>query len=162
MFTDTNASPEDQAVQAIRDFCGWHIAPITTETLILDGTGTDTLLLPSRRVIDLKDLKVLDEPLDLSAYEWSEAGIVRRRNGLWPKRYRSISLTITHGFSDVGALVGIAQAVTERIRADRTGSVVSQRAGTQSVTWGPRGSGGGCLLEAERYALEPYRLTWGC
>src|SRR5699024_12271535 len=41
------------ATQAIRDYCGWHVAPVEEETLALDGTGTDTLLLPSRLVVDV-------------------------------------------------------------------------------------------------------------
>ena len=38
----------DPAAQAaVRAYCGWHIAPSLSETLVLDGTGARAFILPT-------------------------------------------------------------------------------------------------------------------
>src|SRR5690625_3682743 len=84
------ADPVAAATQAIRDYCGWHVAPVEEETLTLDGTGTDTLLLPSRLVVDVTSVKVRGEELPKDSYEWSTIGALRRLGNIWPDSYRSL------------------------------------------------------------------------
>ena len=40
-------------VAEVRAYCGWHIAPVVTETLTLDGPGGHLLVLPTLRLVDL-------------------------------------------------------------------------------------------------------------
>lgn len=158
------ADPVEAATQAIRDYCGWHVAPVQEHTLTLDGSGTDTLLLPSRLVVDVTKVFVQGEELPESAYEWSAIGALRRLDGEWPGAYRSVEITLEHGVSDISVLGDIVQAVASRIKADPTGMVVRQGAGTQSISFGGRiaqGAGGHGLLNTEKALLEPYRLNWG-
>ena len=50
MVTSVSVTPIQAAEGAVRRYCGWHIAPVATETLVLDGTGT-RLALPSHLVL---------------------------------------------------------------------------------------------------------------
>jgi len=155
-----NADPVEAATQAIRDYCGWHVAPVKEDTLTLDGTGTDTILLPSRLVVDVTRVQVRGEELPASSYEWSTIGALRRLNGVWPNSYRSIEVTLKHGFTDMSVLADVVQSISERVRLDPTGAVSTQRAGTQQVGFFAGQTGGG-LLESEKDRLSPYKLNWG-
>lgn len=155
-----SSDPVAAATQAIRDYCGWHVAPVEEETITLDGTGTDTLLLPSRLVVAVTSVKVRGEDLVESAYEWSAIGALRRLGGCWPDAYRSVEITLEHGFTDMSVLADVVDSIAARVRMDPTGAVSSQRAGTQHVGFFKGHTGGG-LLESERNRLAPYRLNWG-
>lgn len=164
MDSFTPRPPEDAATQAIRDYCGWHVAPVVTETLTLDGTGTGTLLLPSRRVVDVTSVKVDGVELEDTAYEWSADGLLRRRRGRWPGRYRSLVVDLEHGFNDTSVLSTVVASIVARIRMDPSGMLASQSAGTQRVAFGGRqssGGGGVGLLGTEKELLAPYKLNWG-
>lgn len=157
-------TPEEYATQAIRDYCEWHVSPVLEETIILDGSGTDTVLLPSRRVLDILSITVNGSELEADAFEWSQIGALRRLNGSWPDRYRSIHVKLSHGYENAGVLASIVSAVAARIEIDPTGMITNQRAGTQSVSFGGRvaqGGGGHGLLSSEKEQLAAYKLNWG-
>lgn len=160
----TPGSPEEAATRAIRDYCGWHVAPVITATLTLDGTGTGTVLLPSRRVVDVLSVKVDGQELEATAYEWSADGLLRRRRGCWPDRYRGLAVGLKHGFDDDTVLSTVVASIVARIRMDPSGMLASQGAGTQRVAFGGRqatGGGGVGLLGTEKELLAPYKVTWG-
>lgn len=159
-FTTFASSPEQAATQLIRDWCGWHVAPVITSTITLDGTGTDTILLPSRRVVEVDSVKVDGVELDAHHFEWSADGLLRMRRGCWPDHYRSIEVTMLHGFQDVSALADVVASIVARVKVDPTGAVATQRAGTQAVSFFSGAMGGG-LMQSEKERLAPYQLTWG-
>lgn len=154
------ADPIEAATQAIRDYCGWHVAPPQEDTLTLDGTGTDTILLPSRLVVDVTQVKIRGEELPESSYEWSTIGALRRLNGVWPNSYRSIEVTLKHGFTDMSVLADVVESIAARVRMDATGAVSTQRAGTQQVSFFAGSTGGG-LMASEKERLAPYVVNWG-
>src|SRR5699024_5373736 len=155
-----SADPVAAATQAIRDYCGWHGAPIEEDTITLDGMGTSTLLLPSRLVVDVTSVKIRGEELPDSSYEWSAIGALRRLGGVWPDAYRSVELTLRHGFTDMSVLADVVASIAARVRMDPTGVVSSQRARTQHVGFTSGHSGGG-LMQSEKDRLAPYKLNWG-
>lgn len=154
------ADPVAAATQAIRDYCGWHVAPVEEETLTLDGTGTDTLLLPSRLVVGVTSVKVRGEELPKDSYEWSTIGALRRLGNIWPDSYRSIEVDIKHGFTDMSVLADVVSSIAARAKLDPTGVLASQRAGTQYVGFHSGATGGG-LMASEKDRLAPYKLNWG-
>lgn len=154
------ADPVEAATQTIRDYCGWHVAPVQEDTLTLDGTGTDTILLPSRLVVDVTSVKIRGEELPEASYEWSTIGALRRLNGVWPNAYRSVEVTMEHGFTNMSVLADVVQSIAARVRMDPTGAVSLQRAGTQHVGFF-KGQAGGGLMESEKERLAPYVLNWG-
>ena len=87
------------AEDMVREYCGWHIAPSAPETLTLDGKGGTTLVLPSLHVTAIASIVEDGVTLAATAYEWSQSGLVKRVNGGWPRKYRSIVVTLTHGYT---------------------------------------------------------------
>lgn len=83
----------------VRAYCGWHIAPAVTETLTLDGKGGSILVLPSLRVTAITTVVADGVTLAASAYSWSQSGLVERVNGFWPRKFRSIAVSLTHGYT---------------------------------------------------------------
>lgn len=151
------------ANQAIRTECGWHVAPIITEELVLDGTGGTALLVPSKRVRSIisatSDGRDVTDQVKFSR----RAGVLTLASG-WSCDVGSIELTIEHGYelaevSDVAALI-----VTLTKRAATSGSIVQQSIGSASakLATGRDGAALGVpLLESEKAILDAHRLNWG-
>src|SRR5690625_5065951 len=148
------------ATQAMWVYCVWHVVAGEVETITLDGTGTDTLLLPSRLVVDVTSVKVRGEELPKASYEWSTIGALRRLGNIWPDSYRSIEVDIKHGFTDMSVLADVVSSIAARAKLDPTGVLASQRAGTQYVGFHSGATGGG-LMASEKDRLAPYKLNWG-
>ena len=152
------------ATNAIRKECGWHVAPVITETLVLDGRGGDALLLPSLRVLNL--IQVLNDGVDVTdQVRFSQkAGVVTLACG-WFDGVGSIEITLEHGYpaDEVPEIVGLINSVAQRGMSP-AGTVVSQSVGAASVRYGTGRDGGLLsvpLLESEKELLAPYKLSWG-
>jgi hypothetical protein len=117
-----------QADQAIRDYCGWHIAPTTTETVTVDGTGLAMLFLPSLHVESVSEVVDAGVPLVADLDYWLRPGGVLVRSNLigWTGRVGGVQLVITHGFAEVPAdLVGVAADLAGRLELGAAGGVVT-------------------------------------
>ncbi|WP_344820239.1 hypothetical protein [Microbacterium soli] len=151
------------ANRAVRAECGWHVAPIITEELVLDGPGGTTLLVPSKRVRGIisatSDGRDVTDKVRFSR----RAGVLTLESG-WSCEVGSIELKIQHGYDldevpDVAALI-----VTLTKRAASGGPVVQQAVGPASVRLATGRDGaalGVPLLESEKDVLAPYKLNWG-
>lgn len=151
----------DAATSAVRRYCGWHVTPEHTETLIVDGNGGEVLQIKSKHIVSVSAVLVDGSPAEA---DWSEAGLLSRKDGgCWPKKYRSVSVELTHGYEDAGELGALIAGIASRAAMNPSGNVVSQRAGTQSVTYAAAGGSVASipLLATEMALLEPYRLNWG-
>lgn len=141
---------------SLRRWCGWHVAPVLTETLILDGPGGRELALPSLHVLNLVSVLNGDADVDLDYLEWSALGNVR--GPVWSSRYRSVRVTLEHGYEvdEVPDLVTAVLSVSARFLASPMGAT-SEQAGSVSVSWG--GTGGMvAALGVERDAVAPFRI----
>jgi hypothetical protein len=146
-FAELKGSPSqtrlDQAVSNIRAACGWHIAPVLTETVTLDGPGRSVLLLPSLRVTDVASVTENGRELvEGTDYEWSAKGTLRRRCG-WTDRYRGIVVEFTHGggrCSVTGGFVAPAELVA--LIFDVATSAAAVPVGQQPEKIGPFEFGG--------------------
>lgn len=149
---------------AVRGFCRWHVAPVITETLILDGHCGKNLLIPSQRVeaIDL----VLNDGIDVTEQvKHSRRTGVLTLPGGWSTDVGGIEVTLRHGFpvESVPAVAGLIVALTKRA-AQSGGVVASQGVGPANVRYITAADGsvpGVPLFESERETLAPYRLNWG-
>lgn len=153
----------DQIADAIiRNYCGWHIAPVVEETLILDGSGSRRLALPSLRVVGVSSLSV--NGAAVTDYSWSQDGWLTLPHGsFFPAEDRAVVVTLEHGYSYAPELLQVRRGITARTAMSPAGNVVSQRAGSQSVTFGSVGGEvlGAALLNQEKELLAKYRLNWG-
>ncbi len=151
------------ANQAIRTECGWHVAPIITEDLVLDGTGGRNLLVPSLRIREVVSAKSDGHDVTDQVKFSRRAGVLTLASG-WSCDVGSIELTIEHGYAadevpNVAALI-----VTLTKRAATSSAFVQQSIGPASakVATGREGAALGVpLLETEKETLAPYRLNWG-
>ncbi|WP_137843856.1 hypothetical protein [Microbacterium sp. 2FI] len=151
------------ATQSIRSECGWHVAPVITETLVLDGRGGVALLLPSQRVEAVTLVK--NDGVDVtSRVKFSRrTGVMTLASG-WSCDLGSIEITLTHGYplesvADIAALI-----VTLTKRGAASSAFVQQSVGSASARLGTGRDGAALsvpLLESEKALLEPYRLNWG-
>lgn len=146
----------DGVIADIRAFCGWHIAPSITETLTLDGPGRRTLLLPSLYVSSVAAVTEDGTEVAPENYDWSEKGMVRRRNGLWSERWRGITVTLSHGYAEAPA--GVLGVIL-----DVVADALAVPLGTVPEKMGPfEFGGGGTAFKAHQLAvLGRYRVTSG-
>lgn len=143
----------------VRKYCGWHVAPVIIEDLVLDGTGTGSLFIKSLRVVGIHSAEVDGTVLDPETLEWSEAGYVRT-SGVWPDKLRAVKLTVEHGFDEVPDVVSVIRSIAARASASPTG-VVREQAGAVSIGFSmvaPGVSGGVVLMDHERRMLDKYRI----
>lgn len=130
----------DAALDAARAVCGWHIAPVVTEELLLDGSGSYLLRLPSTRVVVVEKVEQIDRDGVRTEvdFEWSTRGTLRHRRGFWPDSYRSVAVTLRHGYEELpGEIVAVLREAASR---GVGGSLIAQvgqvRAGGNGVTPG--------------------------
>lgn len=163
-YTTVDAAFWINAAQSeIRRHCRWHVAPSVTETLILDGFGSRTLTLPSKRVTEISE--VLADGVDVTeSATWSESGFLRLRRGCFPCFPRSVSVSLTHGYDleDVPEIQALIMTLARRASTG-PGIIASQSTNGSSVTY--QTAGGAPLsiplLEIEKETLAPYKLNWG-
>lgn len=156
--TDTEIQAVLDAVSAaIRDYCGWHVAPSLECTFTGEGEGR-LLVLPAMGVTDVSSLTISGEAL--TGYEWTAAGMVRLKTSAFPDVWRSVVCVYTAGFT-AGAIGQVVAQIASNALAAAPG-VSSERAGNVSITYNQTGTGitGGVSLLPRDYAiLAPYKLA---
>ena len=90
----------DAVIAAARKYCGWHVTGEQTDTITVDGTGGQVLLLPTLRLVDVLAVTEDDLDLDLDLIDWSARGVLTTHPSRWTRRYRGVTATIVHGFAD--------------------------------------------------------------
>lgn len=148
---------------SVRRHCGWHVAPIITETLTLDGSGGTDILLPSLRVVDL--LTVTNAGVNVTAsVDTSRAGMLRLRTGTWTNRFGAVTVELRHGYDldevpEVAAIIaGVAKRGPNAGRVDTSESANGSARGAALDRGAPLSIP---LLQPEKDALAPYALEWG-
>lgn len=147
------------AEKRVRRYCGWHIAPVITETFTLDGSGTHRLFLRTLRVEDIESVKLNGVDLDLDTLEWSQDGYLRRRQG-WPDRLRSIEVAMSHGFEEAPDVAEIVLEMAARAMTAVGGRTQEQAGGVSlaNARVAPGVSGGVVLMDHEKQTLDAYKL----
>ncbi len=146
------------ALQAVRSYCGWHIGPVVTETLAVDGDGATSVNLPTLRLVSVTSLTVDGVTAEADSFEWAEDGRLRRSGGFGYKLL-GVRAVVEHGLDgfpdDVAAVVcslagaGVALSGAGLLR--QVGQVAYDTAG--------RASGGVDVLALSHKAiLDKYKL----
>nr|WP_300338824.1 hypothetical protein [Actinomyces sp.] len=145
------------AEAAVLAWCGWHVTPVLTQALTLDGEGSASLHLPSTRVVSVDEVRVDGRPLDPGCWDFSEAGMLRLRRGRFPDRFRCVEVTLTHGYQEAPALAAVVTRSVLAACASPMGAT-SESAGQVSIRWGRAGM---TMSEEDKADLAPYRLqSW--
>lgn len=167
-LTGLAASPaSDQTLMAvsteIRRYCGWHIAPVLTTDMTLDGCGGVDQPLPTLRVVAVQSVTEAGTDVPTDTLEWSAAGFLRKSTG-WTTRLRGLYIVLQHGWdlADVADLTLLTCVLAGRVLAAPTG--VSQMAvGSVSLSLASdpiTGIGSPALSDSQRDIVDAYKLPW--
>lgn len=145
------------ACAAVRDYCGWHIAPSVTQTVTTRGDGRRDLLLPTLHLTDVTD--ATNDGVAVAVTEWDEIGVVRFPGWpIWSTSMRGVTVTITHGYDYCPeALAGAIRSMAARgvtslgVTRSQVGQVSRQYA--TGATDGALGA-----TESELAILRRYRI----
>ena len=145
------------AQAAVQTWCGWHIAPIITETVTLDGNGGRAIQLPSGRVVAIDSVQAGGVEWDPAQYGWSQAGMLESYGPAFPRRFRSVRVTMRHGYEEAPAVASVITQAVLGACASPMGATREQ-AGQVAVSWARTGLK---LDGDDMAALAPYRLqSW--
>lgn len=145
------------AQAAVRAYCGWHVCPQLTHTITVDSYGGQTLLLPTKHIVDVSNVTV--NGVDCTAnVQWSEAGILRLTTGVFPDGLRDVSVSLTDGYEPAAVPQIMALLVTLAKRAQIQPGIASQSVNGASISYSTAATPGVALLQSEMDLLAPYRL----
>jgi hypothetical protein len=154
-----------QVIQRVRDYCGWHIAGSVTETVTVDGSGSDVLDLPTLRLTAVLVVTEDGETVDVDDLEWSTAGYLKRASA-WTTKLRGVAAQITHGYVEMP--VSLAEVVmtsaARGLEVVSHGVVRSQEQigdysyNNQYATAGSNQPVGAFFLEHEKKVLDRYAI----
>lgn len=168
---DVRIEPNINAANAaVRNYCGWHIAPALACTLterVLNGNGRikragpDVLIqLPATFVSAASSVTVDGTPFD--DYDLAPNGILRLFDAGWMTRKTQVVVTYTAGLSDA-MLDGLKELITGRVihALAQPYGVQSESAGgvsiTYSASWAASASST-ALPDDNRATLDAYRV----
>lgn len=166
----TSPKIELAARRATDRFCGETNRTFErkTETVLLNGSGTRTLLLPGAPVTAITTVAVAGatyaqydpaDPYRRDAYQADlQAGILRA-SGIWPEGLGNIVVNYTHGFGGIDDVPGdIQDAVLEHAAtiAMVLAHVQQESGGSTSATYGQTALVGTTAKWVQ--AVEKYRL----
>ncbi|MCI1673145.1 MAG: hypothetical protein LKI34_02850 [Bifidobacterium tibiigranuli] len=116
------------------DAIGWNPAYTPNDTIVMDGSGTRTLLLPVMHISAITSVTIADETTaDYTAN--LNAGILRRASG-WPDELGNITVTCSHGYEQIPG--GLADAILEQAETQyrALAGIQSYALGGRSITFG--------------------------
>jgi hypothetical protein len=153
------------AAAAVRKACGWHIAPIITQEVVLDGYGGVEIDLPTLRLRNLLRVTNDGSDIDVATIDASPDGTIALTSGCWSRRLGGIRITMEHGYDidDVADIQNLIVSIAARAAVSPNG-VVQEATGSVNIrfsTFGGGASGGVALMSHERELLDSYRLTGG-
>jgi hypothetical protein len=89
------------ALAAAKNYCGWHVTPVLTgQSVTLDGTGSNLLVLPTLNMTALTQVNEDGITLNLADLNWSPRGLIVKKSGYWwSSMFGSITVTFSHGYA---------------------------------------------------------------
>lgn len=150
------------ASQAIRNACGWHIAPQVTCRATLTAEGK-LVKLPANHVDSIDALTEDGDALtDGEDYEWRHDGLIRRacfKN--FTSKWGGVVVDYTAGY-DAEAVGDLAQAVAGIAEAVLTlpAGVMSESADGVSISYSSSAQGiANSMTDRFRAQIAPYKLV---
>lgn len=142
---------------AVRSYCGWHIAPSTSETVVVDGSGGYTQQLPTLHLTAVSAVTEVDadgvpQTIDLVDVQWSQVGYLWRPS-VWTSRLRGISVEITHGHDVVPAGVQAVVLDLAEHLANTRGGTTNDQAGPFSAQYAQQQ-----MTPLHTMVLDAYRI----
>lgn len=148
------------ASASIRAYCGWHVAPSLTCTMVLDGERGD-IWLPTCALTAVSSVEF--DGVEQTVAGFNHRGRVRTQ-APQPRGLGNVEVTYTAGY-DLASMPDLADVVKGRVIAAiaLTSYGISQEtAGSLSISYSSSAlsdAGGYFLPESVRAMLAPYRLV---
>lgn len=136
------------ALAAVRRWCGWHVTPVRTESVVVDGSGSTVLALPTLRLLELISVTEDGETVDVSDLEWSSSGLVSRsrprsgylgwRGSHWTMALGGVDVTMRHGFDQADDFNLAVLSVVDRLSMSvgTRGTETARTVDDVSYRWG--------------------------
>lgn len=178
-YLGQNLSSSDKATfvvasadQIVKTLTGQHLEAVSNDIVLMDGTGTDTILLPQLPVTNVDSVIEDDELLtELEDYVLGANGKLRRlptvtENGWststvrrrWNPGVRNIEVQYDHGYATLPAdLKMVALLIASRAFNESAGNVISETLGQYSVRYSD--TGGSDLTFTEKTIISNYRVA---
>lgn len=130
----------DAACEDIRDYTHQTLSPVANETIVVDGTGTQWLLLPQAPVTAVASITIdknLDTELVVTDATWRSDGTVYRKC-MWPCGASNITFVYSHGYATMPSnLVRVACELARVALYPSTPGFRSETIGGYSYTKDP-------------------------
>lgn len=100
------------ALTVARQKVGWHVSPIRSESMTIDGPDSRVLFLPTMKIRSLTSVEEDGVTLDTSKISISvgdgpmmrrRAALRKRAGGWWTGEYGGLNITMSHGFDETEA-----------------------------------------------------------
>lgn len=149
------------ASQAIRNYCGWHIAP-SVNCLAYPSGGDKILRLPAGFVSSIVEVKEHGETVSPKAYEWRRDGLIRKKGPhRWSKSWDGLEVFYKAGYNPlmVPDLAEAVCAITSGVLAVSAG-VTSESADGVSISYAQSASSiAAGLTTQQRASLDAYKVV---
>lgn len=145
--------------QAVRNYCGWHIAPNLPCFYVAYGLEGRIAKLPSLMVTDCV---LLDSDGEEYTVDWQPRGLVKAK-GWWNPSWGKYAFGFDSGYVSDAMLSQIIVQVASNHMAAAPG-IREEQAGAVRLSYNQMAngvSGGVTLLDREQMLLAPYRLQLG-
>lgn len=154
------------AIRAMRTYCGWHVAPLTTgDVLTLSGRGGPVLRLPTGHLVTVTELVEDGVTVDLAAVDIDFPTATLSKDAtapwgtlsatIWTARRGGIVVTIDHGFDDAEDINDVILSAISRNSQRGAGGVPT---GVGPFSYASEGPAGGYFDPYERSILDLYKL----
>jgi hypothetical protein len=143
------------ACDLVRNRTGQAFDEVKEETITLDGSGTDAVVLPQLPVTEV--IAVTDDETELEDFRLTQAGILQRTDaGVWTRGRGKVEVTYSYGYTaeTVPREVRVL-ALTLAARLYQQGIVASETVGATSVTYSTDSL---TLTAGEKAILKRYRV----
>lgn len=96
----------DAVLAAARRYCGWHVSPVQSQVVSLNGTGQRRLFLATKRLVSLTS--VVENGVDLTVGADAVAdpetpGLLWRLGGCWSPGIGNVQVRFEHGYTEAEA-----------------------------------------------------------
>lgn len=153
----------DAAVEAARRYCGWHVTPVLeADVAVLDGPGTEMLVLPTLRLVTVIEVIENGTAVDVDglALGCSSSGpdgrLYKRHGGRWAAGHGNIKVTFSHGFDAAPDWESAVLSFADRMSQEPTGG---RPVAIGPFRWPEERAGLGTAFSAvERNLLDLYAL----
>lgn len=147
----------DVVSQAVRGYCGWHLAP-AMECIWRGDAPSGIVQLPVMGLSAVKSVTVAGRALGAREYEWTPSGLVR----LWrpEPRWGAVAVEFTAGYEDAEDIGGVVAQITANALAASPG-VREEHAGQVGISYNQTAngvSGGVSLIDRDLVMLDRWRI----